>query len=75
MALTNGTKGNVGRVKLIRRIHRLTASFLSVVLVIVAISGILLGWKKTAAGICIRSPMRGLLPICGNGFRLTRLMR
>jgi hypothetical protein len=50
MALTNGTKGNVGRVKLIRRIHRLTASFLSVVLVIVAISGILLGWKKNSSG-------------------------
>jgi len=50
MALTNGTKGNVERVKLIRRIHRLTASFLSVVLVIVAISGILLGWKKNSSG-------------------------
>lgn len=63
MVLTTGTKGNVGRAKLIRKIHRLTASFLSVVLVIVAVSGILLGWKKTVAGICTRSLMKGLLPI------------
>lgn len=34
----------------VRRIHRLTASFLSVALLIVAISGILLGWKKNSNG-------------------------
>jgi len=50
MALTTGTNGNGERVKLIRKIHRLTASFLSVALIIVAVSGILLGWKKNSNG-------------------------
>lgn len=36
--------------KTVRRIHRLTASFLSVALLIVAVSGILLGWKKNSNG-------------------------
>ncbi|MCU0457669.1 MAG: PepSY domain-containing protein [Bacteroidales bacterium] len=36
--------------KTIRRIHRLTASFLSVALLLVAVSGILLGWKKNSNG-------------------------
>ncbi|MGE5349052.1 MAG: PepSY-associated TM helix domain-containing protein [Actinomycetota bacterium] len=36
--------------KTIRRIHRLTASFLSVALLLVAVTGIILGWKKNSYG-------------------------
>lgn len=39
-----------GTIRLVRRIHRLTASFLSVTLLIVAVTGILLGWKKNSNG-------------------------
>lgn len=46
---TDGTARN-GTMKTVRRIHRLTASFLSVALFIVAVSGILLGWKKNSNG-------------------------
>ena len=50
MQLATGRNGNGMKVRTIRKIHRLTASFLSVVLVIVAVSGLLLGWKKNSNG-------------------------
>ncbi len=43
-------KGKQGAIKLVRRIHRFTASFLSVALLLVAVTGILLGWKKNSGG-------------------------
>ena len=43
-------KGNGEMMKTIRRIHRLTASFLSVALLLVAVTGIILGWKKNSYG-------------------------
>lgn len=46
----NVSTGKAGTMKTMRRIHRLTASFLSVALLIVAVSGILLGWKKNSNG-------------------------
>ncbi len=42
--------GNGNRTRVIRKIHRFTASFLSIALFIVAVSGILLGWKKNSNG-------------------------
>ena len=42
--------GKTGLIRTARRIHRLTASFLSVALLIVAVTGILLGWKKNSNG-------------------------
>lgn len=54
MGVTTGENrngnGNGSRAKIIRKIHRFTASFLSVALLIVALSGILLGWKKNSNG-------------------------
>jgi len=50
MAAETDKKGNGLTMKTVRRIHRLTASFLSVALIIVAVSGILLGWKKNSNG-------------------------
>lgn len=50
MAAETDKKGNGWTMKTVRRIHRLTASFLSVALIIVAVSGILLGWKKNSNG-------------------------
>lgn len=50
MAVSTGGKGNGNTTKMIRKIHRITASFLSVALFIVAVSGILLGWKKNSNG-------------------------
>ncbi|MEZ4997025.1 MAG: hypothetical protein R2758_06030 [Bacteroidales bacterium] len=35
-------------IRTVRKIHRLTASFLSVALFLVAVSGIILGWKKNS---------------------------
>ena len=46
---TEGNR-NGNTVRVIRKIHRITASFLSVALLIVAVSGILLGWKKNSNG-------------------------
>ena len=48
--MTTGTNGNGERVKLIRKIHRMTASFLSVALTSVDVSGMLRGWKKNYNG-------------------------
>jgi hypothetical protein len=50
MAVEKKNKVNGLMMKNVRRIHRLTASFLSVALLIVAVSGILLGWKKNSNG-------------------------
>lgn len=50
MAVETENKGKGWTIKTVRRIHRLTASFLSVALLIVAVSGILLGWKKNSNG-------------------------
>lgn len=50
MGETAGRKGNGNTARVIRKIHRITASFLSVALLIVAVSGILLGWKKNSNG-------------------------
>jgi hypothetical protein len=43
-------KGNGEMIRTVRKIHRLTASFLSVALFLVAVSGIILGWKKNSFG-------------------------
>ena len=50
MAVSTVGKGNGNTLRMIRKIHRITASFLSVALLIVAVSGILLGWKKNSNG-------------------------
>lgn len=50
MAAEKDRNGKGWTMKTVRRIHRLTASFLSVALLIVAVSGILLGWKKNSNG-------------------------
>ncbi|MDM8004044.1 MAG: PepSY-associated TM helix domain-containing protein [Bacteroidota bacterium] len=50
MGTSTRGNGNGNTVKVIRKIHRITASFLSVALLIVAVSGILLGWKKNSNG-------------------------
>lgn len=50
MAIAKGGKGQGGTMRTIRRIHRITASFLSIALLIVAVTGILLGWKKNSYG-------------------------
>jgi hypothetical protein len=49
-AMEPGRNVNGSTVRSVRRIHRFTASFLSVALLIVAVSGILLGWKKNSNG-------------------------
>jgi hypothetical protein len=50
MTSVTGKKGNGAIVRTVRRIHRFTASFLSFALLLVAVSGILLGWKKNSNG-------------------------
>jgi uncharacterized membrane protein len=50
MGTSTRGNGNGNTVKVIRKIRRITASFLSVALLIVAVSGILLGWKKNSNG-------------------------
>ncbi len=50
MVTATGRKGNGDMMRTVRRIHRLTASFLSVALLLVAVTGIILGWKKNSYG-------------------------
>ena len=50
MGTTTARNSNGSTARVIRKIHRITASFLSVALLIVAVSGILLGWKKNSNG-------------------------
>lgn len=46
----NERRVNGRTMRTVRRIHRLTASFLSVALLIIAVTSILLGWKKNSNG-------------------------
>ncbi len=46
----NRTGGDLVRITTIRKIHRATAAFLALIFVTIAVTGLLLGWKKNSNG-------------------------
>ncbi len=54
------TKQKAKRLRLFRKIHRLTGAFLFVFFFIVSISGLLLGWKKHSNGLILPKSYKGI---------------
>lgn len=55
-------RGDIVRISTIRKIHRAAAAFLAVVFVTVAVTGILLGWKKNSYGYIHPDSYQGSTP-------------
>jgi len=50
MEKSEETRGDIVRISTVRKIHRAAAAFLAVVFITVAVTGLLLGWKKNSYG-------------------------
>ena len=55
-------RGDIVRISTVRKIHRAAAAFLAVVFVTVAVTGILLGWKKNSYGYIHPDSYQGSTP-------------
>ena len=62
MKKSEGARGEKVRIGTIRKIHRAAAAFLAVVFVTVAVTGLLLGWKKNSNGYIHPDSYQGSTP-------------
>ncbi|HRF24762.1 MAG TPA: hypothetical protein PLR98_11385, partial [Chitinophagaceae bacterium] len=59
MAETNKRQKQASVLRVFRKIHRITGALLFVFFFIIAISGLLLGWKKHSGGMILAKSHKG----------------